>query len=85
MATEIVNSNELSFEERLARLEEIVGILEEGRLGLEKSLKLFEEAVAIARSCRTELADAELRISRLGDHDTALEQLACGEAGDEHE
>lgn len=85
MTTGSVDSTELSFEERLTLLEEIVATLEEGRLGLEKSLQLFEEAVAIARSCTTELADAELRISRLVSDDTPLGQLACGEAADERE
>jgi exodeoxyribonuclease VII small subunit len=56
---------ELSFEEKLARLEEIVEKLEEGQMSLRKSLKLFEEAVAIGKSCKGELAEAELRISRL--------------------
>ena len=43
---------ELSFEEKLARLEEIVEKLEEGQMSLRKSLKLFEEAVAIGRAAR---------------------------------
>ncbi len=65
MRTNPKQREEPSFEEKLARLEEIVEKLEEGQMSLEKSLELFEEAVAMGKSCKAELAEAELRISRL--------------------
>jgi exodeoxyribonuclease VII small subunit len=65
MQTSPEKVQDLSFEDRLARLEEIVEQLEEGRMSLKKSLELFEEAVAIGKSCKAELAEAELRISTL--------------------
>lgn len=54
-----------SFEESLARLEEIVAALEDEKLPLERSLKLYEEGVKLARKCSSELEAAERKISIL--------------------
>ena len=40
-----------SIEEALARLEEVVGLLESGELTLDESLKLYEEGVGLIRFC----------------------------------
>jgi exodeoxyribonuclease VII small subunit len=56
---------ELPFEQALARLEEIVEILEAGDAPLEKSLGLFEEGVALSRSCNGRLEAAERRLEVL--------------------
>jgi len=57
--------SDLTFEECLARLEEIVADLESGNLPLEESLKVFEEGVALSRHCGRYLEDAERRIEIL--------------------
>ena len=54
-----------SFEKTLARLDEIVGLLERGEAPLEQGLALFEEGVALTRRCQELLAAAEERIQRL--------------------
>jgi exodeoxyribonuclease VII small subunit len=54
-----------SFEQALARLEELVRQLESGELALEDSLARFEEGVALVKLCQRRLADAELRLSQL--------------------
>jgi exodeoxyribonuclease VII small subunit len=56
---------EKKFEAALARLEEIVNSLESGELGLEQSLKLFEEGVKLARVCNTRLEEAERKVEIL--------------------
>lgn len=56
---------EISFEQALARLEEVVKELEDGRLPLEKSLELFEEGIKLSRICEGRLAAAEQRITIL--------------------
>ena len=43
-----------SFEENMARLEEIVALLEKGDAQLSQSLSLFEEGTKLAAACRTE-------------------------------
>jgi exodeoxyribonuclease VII small subunit len=56
---------EKKFEAALTRLEEIVRSLESGELGLEQSLKLFEEGVKLARVCNTRLEEAERKVEIL--------------------
>jgi exodeoxyribonuclease VII small subunit len=56
---------ELSFEERLARLEQIVTKLESGDVGLDESLKLYAEGAGLIKDCRKTLAEAEKNIARL--------------------
>ena len=54
-----------SFEENMARLEEIVALLEKGDSQLSQSLSLFEEGTRLAAACRTELDQAEQQVVRL--------------------
>lgn len=56
---------EQSFESSLASLERIVANLESGELSLERALELFEEGVALARRCQTQLGDAERKVEML--------------------
>ena len=53
------------FENSLARLESIVGELEQGELALEKALKLFEEGIKVSRFCSTKLDEAERKVEIL--------------------
>jgi|WetSurMetagenome_2_1015567.scaffolds.fasta_scaffold893132_2 exodeoxyribonuclease VII small subunit len=54
-----------SFEQLLKRLEEIVNRLEQGDVPLEDSLKLYEEGLALSKTCGERLAQAELTLKRL--------------------
>ena len=54
-----------SFEESLKKLETIVEQLEKGDLGLEESLKLFEEGVGLSTACKQELDTAEGKVEML--------------------
>ncbi len=56
---------EQNFETSLVTLEQIVGQLESGELSLERSLELFEEGVALARRCQSQLQDAERKVELL--------------------
>ena len=51
-----------SFEEALARLEEIVHLLENGKNGLDESLSAFEEGIGLVKLCNEKLAKAEQRV-----------------------
>ncbi len=55
----------LSFEESLAKLDEIVRHLEKGDLPLSDSLKLFEEGTALLSTCGKMLEDAEQKVVKL--------------------
>ena len=59
------NTAELSFEQAVAKLEEIVRELESGNPDLETSLRLFEEGVKLSRRCLELLDHAKGRICKL--------------------
>jgi exodeoxyribonuclease VII small subunit len=49
----------MSFEKSLRRLDEIMTALEKPQVGLDESLKLFEEGIELLRSASAELGSAE--------------------------
>lgn len=55
----------LSFEQSMARLDEIVRHLEKGDMPLDDSLALFEEGTALIRSCEKQLDAAEQKVVKL--------------------
>ena len=57
--------NELTFEEAVKRLSEIVQKLERGDLPLEESLMLFEEGVSLSRASQEKLDSAQKRVEEL--------------------
>lgn len=56
---------DISFEEAMGQLEDMVGSLEAGTLGLEESLDTFEKGMALVKVCQKKLEDAETRIAKL--------------------
>ncbi|MEX1039432.1 MAG: exodeoxyribonuclease VII small subunit [Pirellulaceae bacterium] len=54
-----------SFEEQLEQLDQIVGQLESGQLGLEESLKQYELGIRILKSCHGVLQESERKIELL--------------------
>ena len=56
---------EMTFEQKMARLEEIVAKLEKGEAQLSDSLALFEEGTRLVAACRTELDQAEQQVVKL--------------------
>ena len=52
-----------TFEQAMARLEEIVALLEKGEAPLEESLKLFEEGTGLMKQCSTLLDKAEQKVT----------------------
>ena len=65
-----------SFEEALAKLEQITKELEEGDLSLEESLKYFDEGVKLAEQCNSKLNDAQKKIEILLKKNDGLEPAA---------
>lgn len=55
----------LSFEEALVSLEKIVGELEAGRAGLERSIALYNEGARLKKHCEAKLGDARARIDKI--------------------
>lgn len=61
----MAEKKKLSLEEAMARLEEVVAQLENEKLPLDKSLKLYEEGVKLATLCAGELESAKRKIQIL--------------------
>lgn len=58
-------SDALSFEQALARLEEIVRLLERGEAPLDQSIDLYQEGDRLKRLCEARLRHAQARIERI--------------------
>jgi exodeoxyribonuclease VII small subunit len=56
---------ELTYEEALLELEEIVAALEGEQNRLEEAIKLFERGQALARRCGVLLEEAELKVKQV--------------------
>lgn len=53
---------ELTFEEALKRLEEIIAGLDEKNLDLERAISLYEEGMALIHFCEEKLKQARSRV-----------------------
>lgn len=60
-----MSAKKMTFEQRLARLEEIVALLEMGDVQLADSLALFEEGAKLAADCSSQLDQAEQKVVKL--------------------
>ena len=54
-----------NFEVNLKKLEVIVDKLESGNIGLEESVKLYEEGMKIKKVCDNKLKDIEMQIKKI--------------------
>ena len=59
------NKKEISFEEALERLNEIVKAMKQSDEPLDDSLKLFEEGVTLVKQCNDQIDQAEAKIKQL--------------------
>ena len=60
-----MNPQNKTFEESMARLEQIVRAMERGDVALEESLKLFQEGTELVRSCQKLLDEAQLQVKKI--------------------
>ena len=60
-----MTAKKMSFEQSLARLDEIVRHLEKGDLPLSESLGLFEEGTKLIAACGKMLDEAEQKVVKL--------------------
>ena len=60
-----MNPQNKTFEQSMARLEQIVRAMERGDVALEESLNLFQEGTELVRSCQKLLDDAQLQVKKI--------------------
>ncbi len=65
MAAKTGATGELTFEQALARLEQIVEQLESGGADLEESIKIYEEGMKLKTRCEAKLEEARLRVEKI--------------------
>ena len=60
-----MNKENMTFEQSMVRLEQIVRAMERGDVPLEESLKLFQEGTQLVQTCTKLLDDAQLQIKKV--------------------
>ena len=60
-----MSNDNISFEEKMKRLEQIVRAMERGDAPLEEALTLFQEGTALVKECGTMLDQAELQVKMI--------------------
>ena len=61
MSKKTIN-NKISFEEALARLEEIVEILSSQKVNLDSMIELYEEGEELRKHCSKKIEEAKMKI-----------------------
>ena len=66
----------LKYEEKVNRLEKVIKSLQEERLDLEESVKLYEEGLQLYQSCKEELDGMEMKLKIIldGKEETFVEE-----------
>ena len=57
--------DEMSFEQAMAELEQVLGQLEGGDVALDDSIKLYERGAALKARCETKLKEAEEKVAAI--------------------
>jgi exodeoxyribonuclease VII small subunit len=56
---------EMSFEQAMAELEQVLGQLERGDVALDESIALYERGAALKARCETKLKEAEEKVAAI--------------------
>lgn len=70
------------FEKSLHKLEQIVQHMESDELGLEESLKQFEDGIKLAKQCQSALSSAELKVNQLIEQNGLQQTIPFDEPND---
>ena len=56
---------EMTFEQAMAELEQVVGRLERGDVALDESITLYERGAALKKRCESKLKEAEEKVAAI--------------------
>lgn len=70
-----MEKKELSFEENIKKLEEIVKSLESGEVLLDDAINKFKEAITIANTCDKKLKEASDSVNKILNKDGNLQEF----------
>jgi exodeoxyribonuclease VII small subunit len=71
---------DLTFEQALDQLDQLVRRMESGELGLDESIAAYRRGAELARFCQARLADAERQIQKLDEN--VLKNFTPSESAD---
>ena len=66
---------DMTFEEKLNKLEEIVSELEQGNIDLDDAINKYTEAMKIAKECSKKLDDATKAVNKILNSEGNLEEF----------
>jgi exodeoxyribonuclease VII small subunit len=78
-----MGKQKITFEEALAKLEQIVSQIEAGKVSLEESIEKYAEGIDLIKQCRIILDSAEKKIQLLSKAGNGDELESAGELTDE--
>lgn len=55
----------MTFEQAMARIEEIVKLLEDNQTSLDQSVELFQEGIQLSKYCSDKLTNVEDKVSKI--------------------
>ena len=61
------NIENMTYEQAYSRLEEVLRALEDKSTGLDKSLEMYEEGIALYRRCNALLDEAEMKVKKFNE------------------
>lgn len=75
-----LNEKELSFEQALSNLEQIISEMESGEAPLESLVTHYQDGVKMLKLCRERIDSAEMKIKEVNESDGALIEKDSEEA-----
>ncbi|GAA6188661.1 exodeoxyribonuclease VII small subunit [Litorivita sp. NS0012-18] len=65
MSETATDPSQMTFEQAMAELEQVVGQLERGDVALEDSIKLYERGAELKKRCEAKLKEAEEKVAAI--------------------
>lgn len=65
MSEQNISASELSFEEALRQLEEVVAVLERGDISLDQAIAAYEKGTSLKGHCQKRLEEARLKVEKI--------------------
>ena len=70
-----MSKKDKKFEEKVAELEDIISILENGDVPLDESIKKYTEAMQLVKECDDELKKVEEKVNKIVSENGSLEDF----------
>ncbi|MCT2537514.1 exodeoxyribonuclease VII small subunit [Aquibacillus koreensis] len=75
----MTNKQEVTFEEAMEKLEEIIEKLEEGEVPLEKAIKYYEQGMELSKVCSEKLTRVEKQMEQIVNEQGEMEPFIIQE------